>query len=66
MLSVQDLDKAFINGDLSELLYLASDEQLDRLRVLVECDDIVGIRINILDLILTEMESRNMDILRRR
>lgn len=66
MLSASDLDKAFMNGNLSELLKLVSDEELYQLRGLVECDDILGIRINIMDLIITEIESRNIDILRRK
>ena len=66
MLSVRDLDKAFMSGNLSELLKLVSDEELYQLRGCVEADDILGIRINIMDLIITEMESRNIDILRIR
>lgn len=66
MLSVRDLDKAYNNGNLCELLILVSDEELVNLRACVECDDILGIRINIMDAICTEMESRNIDILRRK
>ena len=60
MLSVRDLDKAFNNGNLFELLKIVSDEELVNLCTLVECDDIIGIRINILDSINSEIKSRQI------
>lgn len=68
MLRVNDLDKAFNNGNLCELLKLVSDEELVNLCCCVECDDIIGIRINILDSIYSEMKSRLKidDMLRRK
>ena len=56
MLRVNDLDKAFNNGNLCELLKLVADEELVNLCCCVECDDIIGIRINILDSIYSEMK----------
>ena len=60
MLSVRDLDKTFNNGNLFELLKIVSDEELVNLCTLVECDDIIGIRINILDSINSEIKSRQI------
>lgn len=69
MLKVTDLEKACVNHNLTELLKLVSDDELLKLRTYVECDDIIGIRINIMDAICTEMESRQINmaqILRRK
>ena len=62
MLKVTDLEKACVNHNLTELLKLVSDDELLKLRTYVECDDIIGIRINIMDAICTEMESRQIDM----
>lgn len=66
MLSARDLDKAYNNGNLCKILNLVSDEELTSLYACVACDDILGIRINIMDAICTEMEARNINILRRK
>ena len=62
MLKVTDLEKACVNHNLTELLKLVSDDELVKLHTYVECDDIIGIRINIMDAICTEMELRQMDM----
>ena len=62
MLKVTDLEKACVNHNLTELLKLVSDDELVKLRTYVECDDIIGIRINIVDAICTEMESRQINM----
>ena len=62
MLKVTDLEKACVNHNLTELLKLVSDDELLKLRTYVECDDIIGIRINIMDAICTEMESRQINM----
>lgn len=62
MLKVTDLEKACVNHNLTELLKLVSDDELVKLRTYVECDDIIGIRINIMDAICTEMESRQINM----
>lgn len=62
MLKVTDLEKACVNHNLTELLKLVSDDELVKLHTYVECDDIIGIRINIMDAICTEMESRQINM----
>lgn len=53
MIRVPELEKACVNHNLTELL---------KLRTYVECDDIIGIRTNIMDVICTEMESRQINM----
>lgn len=59
--SVSDLEKICANHGLTDFLKTVSDAELNYFQGIISCDDLLGIRIDILDAILTEKEYRNSD-----
>ncbi len=61
MITIKDLEKAYLNHTLTDLLKEISDENLAELDYLILCDDMIGIRIDIYDAIYNEIQYRQSD-----
>lgn len=62
---LENAEKAAYNKQLTSYIQLLTDEQLDDLTHLIVCDDIVGVRVNILDCIKQEQQYRNCEEVNR-
>ncbi len=60
--SVEELEEVYRNNKLFLLLHSLSDKELAEARTLVECDDIIGIRIDILLEIQREQSYRKVNV----
>lgn len=60
--SVEKLEEVYRNNKLFLLLHSLSDKELAEARTLVECDDIIGIRIDILLEIQREQSYRKVNV----
>lgn len=61
-LSTKNLDKLYKKNELVDFLNLVSNAELLVLESSVELDDIIGIRINIMNCIMNEIASRQVNV----